>query len=202
MFRSPFKICLTFLMFPLQYNLLKNTMKSWTFQMYRPKHQPHMKWLQMMLKFQQSEKVSLSLNLYSLILENFLKQLWRNHCLPDWEKGSTEIGISHHVKLDANFNEPSPGNLHLNMYCIFFNGFLQLCTCVFSAQIFAYWIVQMCISTMFFMYYGVANTDHLQQSHNHTRIIQNKSLYIYFIPTTKPHPSFLSMHCTGLLSWP
>lgn len=189
-------------MFPLQYNLLKNTMKSWTFQMYRPKHQPHMKWLQMMLKFPQSEKVSLSLslNLYSLILEIFLKQLWRNHCLPDWEKRSTEIGIGHHVKLDANFNEPSPGNLHLNMYCIFFNGFLQLCTCVFSAQIFLYWIVQICISTMFFMYYGVANTDHLQQSHNHTRIIQNKSLSIYFIPTTKPHPSCLSMHCTELLS--
>ena len=81
LFRSLFKICLTFLMFPLQYNLLKNTMKSWTFQMYRPKHQPHMKWLQMMLKFPQSEKVSLSLNLYSLMLENFLKQLWSNHSL-------------------------------------------------------------------------------------------------------------------------
>ena len=147
-----------------------------------------------------SLSLSLSLNLYSLILEIFLKQLWRNHCLPDCEKRSTEIGIGHHVKLDANFNEPSPGNLHLNMYCIFFNGFLQLCTCVFSAQIFLYWIVQICISTKFFMYYGVANTDHLQQGHNHTRIIQNKSLSIYFIPTTKPHPSCLSMHCTGLLS--
>ena len=59
LFRSSIKICL---MFPLQYNLLKNSMRSWTFQMFPPKHQLYLKWLQMMLKFPQSKKVPLPLS--------------------------------------------------------------------------------------------------------------------------------------------
>jgi hypothetical protein len=174
LFRSPLKICL---IYPLQFNHLRNTMSSWTFQMYQPKHQLYLKWLRMMLKFPRREKVSLSLSL-SLSLEFtflltakcltiFETQLWRNRCRLDWEEVDRHCH-RHHMKLFSSMDHLLATGIYLCIWYSFFiyfyyyyffpaYGFLQLCTIFnylgfFQQKEFPYWAVQIFIFTMLFMY--------------------------------------------------